>query len=252
MKLKICFLFISILFTGCSTLTFKRSGFSSEFKRTLNSTSHGYNVIKDPTGSAPTEYVERFEVRPGDCSQDSIWSDCKNARERSMIKSNIGSFLGHEEKYSLYMFVPEDWKDINPASNMYGQFYQPHKSGINGDGQPLMGVMLTSRGLYIENFIKFYKNSPTYDIKELKGKWTKIEFHVKWMDDSDSGNSDGFYKIYINGDLFDEFHGNTASRYGLDQLRFKYGNYRFNLNNISSPLPTQVVYYANVKRQRIK
>jgi hypothetical protein len=251
MKFKFILLIMVIFFTGCST-SYKRDGFYPDFKRSLNSTSHGYNVIKDPTGSAPTENVERFEVRAGDCSQDSVWSDCKNYRERSEVYSNIGSFIGTEVKYSWYIFVPEDWKDINPASNMYGQFYQPHKPGINGDGQPLMGVMLTERGLYIENFIKFYKNSPTYDIKKLKGKWTKIEFHVKWMDDSDSGNSDGFYKIYINEDLFDEFHGNTASRYGLDQLRFKYGNYRFNLNNISSPLPTQVVYYANVKRERIK
>jgi Polysaccharide lyase len=250
MKFKLLILIFVVSFTGCAAPP--RSGFSSEFKRTLNSTSHGYNVIKDPTGSAPTEYVERFEVRPGDCSQDSIWSDCKNARERSMIKSNIGSFLGHEEKYSLYMFVPEDWKDINPASNMYVQFYQPHKPGIDGYGQALFGVMLTERGLYIENFIKFYKKSPTYDIKELKGKWTKIEIHVKWMDDSDDGNSDGFYKIYINGNLFDEFHGNTASRYGNDEMLFVYGNYRFFLNLVTFPLPTQVVYYANVKRERIK
>ena len=43
-----------------------RGDFGS-FKRLLNDRPYGYRVVEDPTGSAPTRRVERFEVRPGDC-----------------------------------------------------------------------------------------------------------------------------------------------------------------------------------------
>lgn len=154
MKLKICLLFISILLTGCSSINHKREGFSSAFYRSLNSTSHGYNIVKDPTGSAPTEEVERFEVRAGDCSQDSVWSDCKNNRERSEVASPRMRFIGNEEKYTWYMYVPEDWQDVVPAYNVYGQIFQVNKTNQDAYGVALIQINLTNRGLRVHNALK--------------------------------------------------------------------------------------------------
>jgi hypothetical protein len=250
MKFKLLILIFVVSFAGCAASP-PRSGFSTDFHRSLNSTSHGYNVIKDPTGLAPTEYVERFEVKAGDCSQNSIWSDCKNARERSEIASDIGSFLGTEEKYSWYMYVPEDWKDIVPAKNIYGQIFQVNKSSSNTYGAILIGITLTNRGIQVENFLK-YKESNIYDIDKVKGKWTKIEIHAKWLMEVDGVMPDGFYKVYINDELLYDYTGNTVSSYGVDQIYIKYGIYRAQLHRLSSKPPTQIVYYANVKRERIK
>lgn len=245
MKFKVCILFLSIFFAGCATTTYKQSGFTSSFKRNLNSTSHGYNIVKDPTGSAPTTEVERFEVRAGDCSQDSVWSDCKNFRERSEIYNVVGNFIGNEEKYTWYFYVPEDWKDIVPASNLHGQLFQTNKASTGGFGQPLVALMLSNRGLYVENFLKS-KRSSIYDIDKIRGKWTKVEFHAKWMQETN-----GFYKFFINDELLYEYSGNTVSSYGVDEMRFAYGIYRFDLNRLSSPAPTQVIYYSNVKREKV-
>jgi len=252
MKLKICFLFISILFTGCASTSLNRVGFTSTFERSLNTKSHGYNVIKDPTGSAPSELVERFEVRAGDCSRDSVWSDCENARERSEIASERMTFIGKEEKYSWYMYVPTDWKDVTPAAAMHGQFSQTNKSNSKSYSAPLLGIQLTNRGIHVENYLKD-KKSNIYDIDKVKGKWTKIEVRAKWLMEVDGVMPDGFFKVYINDELLYEYEGNTVSSYGIDEIRFKYGIYRARLHLLGgSTPPTQIVYYANVKREQIK
>ena len=31
--------------------------------------------------------AQRFEVRPGDCGEDEVWSDCNNNRERLIEQS---------------------------------------------------------------------------------------------------------------------------------------------------------------------
>jgi hypothetical protein len=250
MKIKFILLISVVFFTGCGSTSHKRDGFPSGFERSLNTKSHGYNIVKDPTGSAPTEEVERFEVRAGDCSRDSVWSDCENARERSEIAGPKMTFMGKEEKYSWYMYVPEDWKDIVPASNMYGQIFQVNKLNPNTYGTPLIGIMLTNRGIHVENFLK-YKQSNIYDIDKVKGKWTKIEIHAKWLMEVDGVMPDGFYKVYINDELLYDYSGNTVSSYGIDQIYIKYGIYRFNLNRLGSKPPTQIVYYSNVKKEKI-
>ena len=100
-------------------------GSFGQFKRSLNNTSHGYAVIEDPTGSAPTKLVERFEVRPGDCSSDSSWSDCKNDRERSeLTERNKRSTLGTTSWYGWSLYVPEDYVNIFPTKVALGQFHQ--------------------------------------------------------------------------------------------------------------------------------
>jgi len=251
MKLKIFLLFISIFATGCAATTYKREGFSSAFSRSLNSTSHGYNIVKDPTGSAPTEEVERFEVRAGDCSEDSVWSDCKNNRERSEVAGPRMRFIGNEEKYTWYMYVPEDWKDIVPAKNIHGQIFQVNKTNPNTYGAPLIGIILTNRGMQVENFLKD-KQSNIYDIDKVKGKWTKIEIHAKWLMEVDGVMPDGFYRVSINDELFYEYKGNTVSSYGVDEIYLKYGIYRAQLFKLGSKPPTQIVYYTNVKKIRVK
>ena len=83
------------------------------------------------------------------------------------------------------------------------------------------------------------------DETELLGKWNKIEINAKWSDESD-----GFFKVWVNGKLKSDFVGQTAS---APSLYFKYGLYRSfvsryrKANNGKQP-PAQVVYYTNVKR----
>ncbi len=61
------------------------------FTRDLSDTEWGYQLLLDPTGFAPTEEVERFEVRPGDCSRDGDRDDCADNRERSELTERARS-----------------------------------------------------------------------------------------------------------------------------------------------------------------
>jgi hypothetical protein len=92
----------------------------------------------------------------------------------------------------------------------------------------------------------------TYDIDKVKGKWTKIEIHAKWLMEADDEMPNGFYKVYINDELFYEYKGNTVSSNGIDEIYFKYGIYRVQLDRLlGSKPPTQIVYYSNVKREKV-
>lgn len=230
---------------GCAAPT--NNGTMGSFKRSLNHKWHGYNVVEDPTGSAPTKHVERFEVRAGDCFYDPWWSDCKVGSERSELSGPKEDRRGKEEWYGWYIYFPKDWQDIVPASNIYGQFYQ-------AESGPLVALQMSNQGLRVFHYLK-EKPSPYYNINLIRGKWTKVEMHVKWLKEIDIGvMPDAFMHVYVNDTLLYSYKGNTVSSYGVDsQIYFKYGNYRVHLkrNGITNP-PTQVVYYSGVSRAKTK
>ncbi|MDP6920239.1 MAG: hypothetical protein QGH43_13465, partial [Arenicellales bacterium] len=53
------------------------------FKKFLNDRQWGYEVIADPTGLAPVDPIERFELRAGDCSVTPLYDDCGAGAERT-------------------------------------------------------------------------------------------------------------------------------------------------------------------------
>ncbi|NBT42441.1 MAG: hypothetical protein EBT20_18595, partial [Alphaproteobacteria bacterium] len=82
--------------SGSSSSNKITRGNFGDFKRSLNNKKYGYEVINDFTGAAPTTKIEKFEVRPGDCSTDGKWSDCKNDRERSELGGKKNNYPGSE------------------------------------------------------------------------------------------------------------------------------------------------------------
>jgi hypothetical protein len=113
---------LALMLSGCQTIDRGSFGF---FDRSLNNKSYGYQVVDDPTGTAPTAKVERFEVRRGDCGFDSGWSDCKNDRERSELsqqkpRENPGSSYW----YGWSIYFPSDYVTVAPTKVALGQFHQ--------------------------------------------------------------------------------------------------------------------------------
>jgi hypothetical protein len=109
------------------------------FGRSLNVAAYGYEVIDDPTGTAPTPKIERFEVRPGDCHASAKWNDCKQDRERSELaeRSNRAA-VGTTAWYGWWLYVPKDWVNVYPAKVALGQFHQTEAHPVfmfqNGKG----------------------------------------------------------------------------------------------------------------------
>ena len=109
---------------SATTVAGERGSFGP-FVRSLNDTAHGYTVIDDPTGSAPTPQVERFEVRPGDCGANRGWNDCTSDRERSELSERGGrNPVGSTWWYGWSLYVPADTPNVYPTKLALGQFHQ--------------------------------------------------------------------------------------------------------------------------------
>ena len=181
--------------------------------RSLNNKSHGYQIVKDVTGSAPTKLIERFEVRPGDCGQQFGKDDCERDRERSELsQKNKDIINGSTEWYGWYIFVPKGHKFLGPTKVTLGQFHQSKARTAwmfhNHAGGYWLANQLANKHRFLE----------LLDKKELTGKWNRIEVNAKWSDEED-----GFFKVWVNGKLKCDFVGVTAS---ANNLYFKYGIYR--------------------------
>lgn len=70
------------------------------FVLSLNDTRHGYQVVRDPTGAAPSKQVERFEVRPGDCNRNGGWDDQRGLRF-ARIRCNVRRCMFSRRAVSL-------------------------------------------------------------------------------------------------------------------------------------------------------
>jgi hypothetical protein len=237
-----CGLIVVLGFSACRSVD--RGSFGS-FKRSLSTTSHGYAVIEDPTGSAPTKLVERFEVRPGDCGSGSTYNDCNNDRERSELSEEDKSrTLGTTNWYGWSLFVPEDHVNIYPTKVAFGQFHQK-------GARPAWLFQNSSGGYHADDNL-YGSNYKLVDEKDLRGKWHRIEVHAKW-----SKIDDGFFKVWVNGEQKVDFSGRTMT---ATAMYFKYGLYRSFISRYAvsngypyyakTPveLPVQVVYFANVQR----
>lgn len=240
-SIKTALLIFSIfILSSCSVID--RGNFG-QFKRSLNTKSHGYSVLEDPTKTAPTEMIEVFEVRSGDCGSDGGWSDCKKDRERSELsEANKSNYPGSEYWYGWSIYFPMDYPNIYPTKVALGQFHQ-NKS------HPVWMFQNSSGGYHLDDQVhghsrRYYK---LLDESELRGKWHRIEVHAKWAKDEN-----GFFRVWVNGENKVDYKGQTMD---AQQVYFKYGVYRSFMSryknaNDADNVPAQIVYYSNVKRSR--
>lgn len=153
-----------------------------EFERSLpvGAKAHGHQNVSAP--GHPVRYgrhSERFEVRPGDCSESEGggWDDCANDRERSeMIQRGARQRHGDEYWYRWSILLPEGHANIYPVKLAYGQFHQ-HRcppvfmfqefgGGYHLNIQPPIAGYNDTRQLLSED--------------EFVGKWADIVVHARW------------------------------------------------------------------------
>lgn len=236
----------SFLLTSCAGLD--KGSFL--MVRSLNTKSYGYQIVDDHTGSAPTEKIERFEVRPGDCSSENGWSDCANDRERSELKEPVDrryTRSGSEYWYGWSVYFPTDFPNVYPTKVCVGQFHQ-------SKGHVIWMTQINESGLHWDDQV--YGRTNTYykllDIKELRGKWHTFEMYIKWS--KDARYEDGIMKIWVNDELKLDLKGENCRN---KDIYFKYGIYRSfmsrykNINDVDE-VPAQIVYYSNVKRSKTR
>ena len=245
MNLKFSLFLICLTIFACSTAFFTSidRGNFGPFMRSLNIKIHGYQIVPDPTGSAPTDMIEVFEVRPGDCSANWGWNDCKNDRERSELSEiNKSTHSNSEYWYGWYIYFPEDYLNVSPTKVALGQFHQK-------DSHVVWMFQNTYGGYDLDNQVKGYTKEyyPLINEDELRGHWHRIEVWIRWAKDDS-----GFLRVWVNGEQKVDYQGQTMD---ASSVYFRYGLYRSFLSRYKNiygvdKVPAQIVYFSNVKRSK--
>ena len=86
---------------------------------------------------------------------------------------------------------------------------------------------------------------PLIEDADLRGRWHRIEVHARW-----SRDADGFMRVWVDGEAKVDHAGPTMD---AETVYFKYGVYRSFLSRYTTArnadaVPTQIAYYANVRR----
>ncbi len=214
-----------------------------DFKRSANIKSYGYLIENDFTDCAPVSLVESFDVRPGDCSTDGKYDDCAEDSERSELAEIYKStFSGDEYYYGWSIYFPDDYVNVYPTKVALGQFHQK--------GAHVIWMFQNYNGGYhLDNQVAGHSSTDDYieliKENELRGKWHKIEVHVRWSTDQS-----GFFRVSVNDKKISDYSGPTMT---ANAVYFKYGLYRsfvlryLEKNNVDE-VPAQKVFFSNVKR----
>jgi hypothetical protein len=232
---------VVVFFILCIPLYSLDRGSFGDFRRSLNSTSYGYQIIQDPTGKAPCKDVEVFEVRPGDSGKDQYYDDSKNDRERSELSEiSKDQFPGNEYWYGFYLYLPEDFPNVYPVKVSLGQFHQK-------DTNPAWMFENENGGYWLFEQIsgRIRHKYKLIDEEGLRGKWHKIEMHIKW-----SKKKDGFFTLWLDELKMVDYKGQTMSG---KRVYFKYGVYRTYISKYYKEksikdVPAQKAYYCCIKR----
>lgn len=222
------------------------------------------NFRETVTSPALGEKAWKITLLPRDCGRDinGNYSDCKNNgkdavvghgggdRARSEYSSSSKMFIG-EKWMSVSIFIPKDFKSADPVSASFFQIYEWGKT--NQQRHPRMMLREKWGKLEPRYFAVNGMDSPGRVIEDLKiddmrGKWTTIIFHANMT----KNPLKGFIKMYVNGELYNEYEGRTG--YG-GKFFNKFGIYHSWISRWTidyGEYPTQIVYYDNLFRTNSK
>ena len=211
------------------------------------------------------EKAWKITLLPRDCGRDleGDYSDCKNNgrdavvghgggdRARSEYSTSGNRYTG-ERWISVSIFLPADFKSVEPVSTSLFQIYE--WGNTNKQRHPRMMLRVKNGVLEPRYFPVNGRDVPGkinkhLFIDEMKNKWTTIIFHTKMG----KPPGEGFSKMYVNDVLYNEYNGRTG--YG-GKFFNKFGIYHSWISRWSDELhgeyPTQVVYYDNLFRTSSK
>ncbi|WP_299146861.1 heparin lyase I family protein [uncultured Tateyamaria sp.] len=218
-----------------------------------NTTPHGFIKVRERTRLG--KRAQRFEVRAGDCGWDDGWSDCDNDRERSELYVAKDWKHGTDQWIGFSIYLPADFKTSSRVRTTVGQVKMkggptgfaggfPSEPGVfqmemKGNRYFLRVHVLSGPFDNVRNDIKDYNLA---SIDELRGKWTDFAVRVN------TRTAPGTIEVFKNGQGVARHAFNQ--NYAPKAYYFKYGVYRSFVSENRAPMPTQVVYFDEVRLGR--
>ena len=195
---------------------------------------------------------QRFEVRHGDCG---IEYDCHNDRRRVELsegrkQGKYHAYIGDQRWYAYSFYLLEDFVDLKPTNTHLGQM-------MHG-GKPIWALNLLNDYAeveYVPGPVDITRYCVGVPISELRGRWTDVLVYADYSYNND--NNKDMFQYYINGKMVCSskkpfMHPKRTQEKKEKHLQFKYGIYnsyisRYHNEGHGDILPTQVVYYDNVR-----
>jgi len=218
-----------------------------------NTTKHGFAKVRDNTRLG--KRAQRFEVRAGDCGWDDGWSDCDNDRERSELYVKKDWKHNTDQWIAFSVYLPKDFKTSPRVRTTVGQVKM--KGGPTGfaGGFPSEPGVFQMEMLGNRYFLRVHVLSGPFDnvrndikdynlasISEMRGKWTDFAVRVN------TKTAPGSIEVIKNGKRVAKHAFNQ--NYAPKAYYFKYGIYRSFVSQHRGPMPTQVVYFDEVRMGR--
>jgi hypothetical protein len=215
--------------------------------------SHNFQYLNDSTKSRRGSQYQLFELRDGDCGSYIGWDDCANDRER--VEFTAEPFLPPKGKQCIAFSIMLD------ENFTLGSFNQTALAQIQQTGGPTgfmegfksnPGVLMfhAQEGYY--DFDWLYLHGSRTDIKQtdlkfrllslndMKGKWTDISFCLDFAKNNMS--------LWVNGKRKFNINQPPTGLHLPESIFFKYGIYRSFGSKHSGSVPTQIVYYDEIRR----
>lgn len=231
--------------------------------------SYGYRRIADPTGTAPTASVERFELRGGDCHRGDCIARELNGRmvTRGRVEQMYGLDVGEGDDfvYSYSVYFPSDrYQWATGVGATYGQvLFRPVRRS-DEESRPIWSLdtdRSTDRRRFYTAMVEAEDSEGATDTKRYReatqggfasaampmDRWINFTVYTRLSSDP----SRGFIRATRNGTPAGQLTGRTMTPGGGVEIR--YGIYMTGTNQHAGGagnIPTQVVYYAGVSFQR--
>ena len=218
---------------------------------------YSFKYIKKISKARAGKAYQRFELRDGDCfvPVDGGWNDCEMNRERFEFSSRPRQKPNGKQCYSYSIKLDKNFKSVNPTNTDLGQVHQ--KGGPKGTAgglksfPPLIQIGAKNNDLYFgwhkltgneNNVIDKRIDYKLAKISDMKEVWTDISFCLDFYNKRMDAWINGKKKVEIN---------QSPLNFIPDKIYFKYGIYRSFVSrykNIHGKIPTQIVFYDEVRR----
>lgn len=220
-----------------------------------------YARIADPTGTAPTSRVERFELRNGDC----LGNDCipKNQSGQIVTRGRVERIVdvdlrdGDTGIYEYHVYFPSaEFNSIRPMSTNFGQLWARSTPDYNSRGSDFFSL---DKEDHSDRITIKLKNVNQSEVRRTIGVLGSAEFpYDTWMkvrvEFRLSSQPDGYARAYLNDRLVSQLRDVTFWPSGV--LSYRYGIYQNYFPSSLGPysskseFPPQVVYFSGIGIRR--
>ena len=204
-------------------------GFGLKYQHLMGKTFQDWGVTVSEDMVRLGKKALKFETREGFCGYGSSWSDCDNGRQRHEFSSRYSvdqrAFnLNEEYWHAISVYVPKGITFAKPVNTGIFQFFAPPHGAWMFHYSDTMGfkVVNSSHG---PDHDEDNRDSVLVLPEDFVGRWNDIVIQA-----NHSRESDGYMKVWVNGDLVHDYKGISTRPSGTP-------NFKFGIYNTATPIP---------------